>query len=75
MNKKTDTEMMGIISPFLLKKVGIRLQTGYMIWGKIIGINQQGIQIRDKSKKLHYVDYKIIMEISDTYDETKGMQK
>jgi len=70
MNKPT-SEMGQIIAPFLHKKIGVRLSTKYMIWGEVLSLHEDGIRMLDKMGQTHYVAYKIIVEVSDTYNETK----
>ena len=65
---KPISDMGQIIAPFLHKKIGVRLSTKYMIWGEVLSLHEDGIRMLDKMGQVHYVAYKIIIEVSDTYD-------
>jgi len=66
-NKIFNPELKETLSIFRDKKVGVVLDTGYVLWGKITAISNYGLIVIDRNEKPHYISFTKVREITDTY--------
>jgi len=67
MTYKPQPETKKALSVFLGRNVGVVLDNDFVIWGYIKNIMDYGIVVIDKKDKTHYISYKRLKEITDTY--------